>query len=150
VGSTGPTGASGATGASGPTPTWSSYTPVWNGTIGTGTLTGSYAVLGKTCFVNINHQFATPGAWPSGQWTYSLPVATSTLANQFLPLSFNQGEGSANIGLAAIGPSSSSALLFAVVFTNSGANPVNVPLLEISGADNNNGSILIQGFYNTA
>jgi hypothetical protein len=58
---------------------WTSYTPVWtasslNPVIGNGTITGSYAVIGKTCFVRGNVAMGSTTTFGSGEWYISMPI----------------------------------------------------------------------------
>jgi hypothetical protein len=58
---------------------WSSYTPVWtassvNPVIGNGTITGSYIIIGKTCFVRGNVAMGSTTTFGSGEWYVSMPV----------------------------------------------------------------------------
>jgi len=58
---------------------WASYTPVWtasstNPVIGNGTITGSYAIIGKTCFVRGNIAMGSTTTFGSGEWYVSMPV----------------------------------------------------------------------------
>ena len=97
VGATGPTGSTGAastvtgpTGAQGPTgPTgaaatlpdgWTAYTPVWtatttNPTIGNGSITGAYAVFGKTVHFRIHIVDGSTTSEGSGNYAVTLPLA---------------------------------------------------------------------------
>jgi hypothetical protein len=58
---------------------WTSYTPVWtassvNPVIGNGTITGSYMIIGKTCFVRGNVAMGDTTTFGSGEWYISMPV----------------------------------------------------------------------------
>jgi hypothetical protein len=58
---------------------WTSYTPVWtasslNPVIGNGTITGNYAVIGKTCFVRGNVAMGSTTTFGSGEWYISMPI----------------------------------------------------------------------------
>jgi hypothetical protein len=84
---TGPTGAAGATGATGPTGPaatlpdgWTAYTPVWtasstNPTIGNGSITGAYAVFGKTVHFRIHVVNGSTTNEGSGNYSLTLPLA---------------------------------------------------------------------------
>jgi hypothetical protein len=58
---------------------WSAYTPTWtasvtNPVIGNGTITGSYTVIGKTCFVRGNIAMGSTTTFGSGEWYVSMPI----------------------------------------------------------------------------
>jgi len=58
---------------------WTQYTPVWtaasvNPVIGNGTITGSYTIIGKTCFVRGNVAMGSTTTFGSGEWYISMPV----------------------------------------------------------------------------
>jgi hypothetical protein len=58
---------------------WTTYTPVWtassvNPVIGDGTITGSYVIIGKTCFVRGNIAMGSTTTFGSGEWYVSMPV----------------------------------------------------------------------------
>jgi hypothetical protein len=58
---------------------WTPYVPVWtasvtNPVIGNGTITGSYAVIGKTCFVRGNIAMGSTTTFGSGEWYVSMPI----------------------------------------------------------------------------
>ena len=84
---TGPTGPAGVTGATGPTGSaaslpqgWTAYAPVWtatssNPTIGNGSITGAYAVFGKTVHFRIHIVDGTTTGEGSGSYALTLPLA---------------------------------------------------------------------------
>jgi hypothetical protein len=58
---------------------WTPYVPVWtasvtNPVIGDGTITGSYTVIGKTCFVRGNIAMGSTTTFGSGEWYVSMPI----------------------------------------------------------------------------
>ncbi|MFI9153776.1 hypothetical protein [Streptomyces sp. NPDC053367] len=58
---------------------WNAYTPVWTAdttapSIGNGTLTGKYAVVGKVCHFSTLVAFGTTTTYGSGNYSFSLPV----------------------------------------------------------------------------
>jgi len=59
---------------------WSAYTPVWSSaggtapTLGNATLTGRYAMIGKTVHCRINFTLGSTSVQGSGWWTFTLPV----------------------------------------------------------------------------
>jgi hypothetical protein len=60
------------------TSAWTSYTPVWtassiNPSIGNGTITGNYKVIGKTCFVRGNLVIGSTSTFGTGEWYVSMP-----------------------------------------------------------------------------
>jgi hypothetical protein len=60
------------------TSAWTSYTPVWtaaaiNPSIGNGTITGNYKVIGKTCFVRGNLVIGSTSTLGTGEWYVSMP-----------------------------------------------------------------------------
>jgi hypothetical protein len=71
---------------------WTSYTPTWDGeisnpTIGNGTITGAYKVIGKTCFVRVKINFGTTTSGGSGAWRIGLPFTGSTSDGIQMPCS---------------------------------------------------------------
>jgi len=61
---------------------WVSYTPVWtaassNPSLGNGTATGQYKLIGKTCFVRGNIVMGTTTTFGSGEWYVSMPFTAS-------------------------------------------------------------------------
>ena len=61
---------------------WIPYTPIWtassvNPVIGNGTITGSYALVGKTCFVRGNIAMGTTTTFGSGEWYVSMPFTAA-------------------------------------------------------------------------
>lgn len=61
---------------------WTSYSPTWtaattNPVIGNGTLSGAYAVIGKTCHFRILMNSGTTTTYGSGVYTFTLPVTAS-------------------------------------------------------------------------
>lgn len=64
---------------------WITYTPTWTAvttapTIGNGTLTGSYALIGKTCHFRINMNSGTTTTYGSGLYTFTLPFTAGSAA----------------------------------------------------------------------
>ena len=61
---------------------WVSYTPSWtsnsvNPSIGNGTITGQYKLIGKTCFVRGNIAMGSTTTFGSGEWYVSMPFTAS-------------------------------------------------------------------------
>lgn len=61
---------------------WTSYTPTWTAqvsdpTLGNGTITGAYKVIGKTCFVRIKLNYGSTTSGGSGAWWFGLPLSAS-------------------------------------------------------------------------
>lgn len=62
---------------------WQSYTPEWTTdgtqpTLGNGSLTGAYKVIGKICFVRVRLYWGTTTNSGTGTFYFSLPVTAST------------------------------------------------------------------------
>ena len=71
---------------------WTSYTPTWtaqvtNPTLGNGTITGAYKVIGKTCFVRITLNYGTTTSGGSGGWLFGLPLTASNADGIQMPCS---------------------------------------------------------------
>lgn len=69
---------------------WSSYTPTWtassvNPSIGNGSITGNYAIIGKTCFVRVRVAMGTTTTYGSGAWYFSLPVTAASPYGVIMP-----------------------------------------------------------------
>ncbi|MDX2934648.1 hypothetical protein Sipo8835_46280 [Streptomyces ipomoeae] len=63
---------------------WNTYTPAWtaettNPAIGNGSLTGKYAIVGKTCHFTLLMQFGTTTTYGSGNYYLSYPVKAGAL-----------------------------------------------------------------------
>jgi hypothetical protein len=75
------------------TSSWTSYVPTWssNGitqpTIGDGSITGAYKVIGKTCFYRGKLLFGTTTSGGSGAWEISLPFTAASADGVQLPVS---------------------------------------------------------------
>ena len=68
---------------------WTSYAVSWvgsttNPTIGNGTLTGAYKVIGKTCFVRINVAAGSTTTFGSGNYSFSLPFTSLPAAGEMV------------------------------------------------------------------
>ena len=61
---------------------WQNYTVEWTATtnpsIGDGSLTGRYSVVGKICFINIQLVAGSTTTFGSGEWMFSLPITAQT------------------------------------------------------------------------
>jgi hypothetical protein len=84
----GPTGATGPTGSFGFDP-WTTYTPIWYSTgtqptIGDGSITGRYAVLGATIVGELRLVFGATTTRGTGTYRFSLPVPG--VAENFQPM----------------------------------------------------------------
>lgn len=71
---------------------WTSYTPTWaaqvsNPSIGNGTITGAYKVIGKTCFVRVKLNYGTTTTGGSGAWYIGLPFTGSNADGIQMPCS---------------------------------------------------------------
>jgi hypothetical protein len=69
---------------------WSAYTPVWtaasvNPVIGNGSITGSYYVIGKTCFVRVRVVMGSTTTYGTGAWYISLPVTAASAYGVIMP-----------------------------------------------------------------
>ena len=67
---------------------WQSYTPTWTATttnpsIGDGTLSGRYTVIGKLVVLNIRMVAGSTTTFGSGEWNFSLPIAASSAYGAF-------------------------------------------------------------------
>lgn len=63
---------------------WNTYTPTWtagttNLAIGNGSLTGKYAIVGKTCHFTMFLQFGSTTTVGSGNYSFTYPVKTGAL-----------------------------------------------------------------------
>jgi hypothetical protein len=61
---------------------WTSYTPEWSSagtqpSIGNGSRTGKYKVIGKTCFVRGNIVMGSTTTFGTGEWYVSMPLTAS-------------------------------------------------------------------------
>ena len=70
---------------------WTTYTPTWSfgtapGSIGNGSLTGSYLLFGTTCFITINLTFGSTTSGGEGPWAFSLPSGITASSAQAIPL----------------------------------------------------------------
>ena len=81
---------------------WQSYTPTWtaattNPSIGNGTLTGRYIVIGKLCTYVLGLVMGTTTTYGSGNWAFSLPInAVNTAGIYFLGVAHLRKAGSGN------------------------------------------------------
>ncbi|MER5790091.1 hypothetical protein [Streptomyces sp. NPDC001980] len=82
---------------------WNTYTPTWTATttnpsIGDGTLTGRYAVVGKVCHFTTLVTFGAATTYGSGNYSFGLPVTAGALGGlpQF------QGVAAVSVGRALI------------------------------------------------
>ncbi|QFQ97807.1 hypothetical protein F9278_18030 [Streptomyces phaeolivaceus] len=63
---------------------WNTYTPVWtaettNPAIGNGSLTGRYAIVGKTCHFTLLAQFGSTTTYGSGAYYFAYPVKAGAM-----------------------------------------------------------------------
>ncbi|MBZ3908784.1 MULTISPECIES: hypothetical protein [Streptomyces] len=82
---------------------WTAYTPVWtaettNPAIGNGSLTGKYAIVGRTCHFTLLMQFGSTTTYGSGNYHLSYPVQAGALGG----LPQHQGVGTSPNGRAVI------------------------------------------------
>jgi len=89
-------------------PAWTSYTPVWgaSGTapaIGNGTIVGSYLQIGKRVDYKILVTFGSTTTFGTGNYTFSLPVATISGLPAWFPMGTWMGTASGTVlgGLAS-------------------------------------------------
>lgn len=66
--------------------TWTAYTPAWTSsgtqpTLGNGSLTGWYSVVGKTCNVALALNLGTTSIGGTGTYSFSLPFASASHSN---------------------------------------------------------------------
>lgn len=54
---------------------WTAYTPVWNGTIGNGTIVGSFKQVGKTVYWRMRMVLGSTSSGPGTVYTWTVPVA---------------------------------------------------------------------------
>lgn len=71
---------------------WTSYTPAWTTdstqpTLGNGSVTGAYKLIGKTCFVRVRLYWGTTTSNGTGAFYFSLPVSASTSWGIQMPVS---------------------------------------------------------------
>jgi len=71
---------------------WTSYTPTWTSdatqpTLGDGTLTGAYKVIGKTCFVRVRLVYGTTTNSGTGAFYFNLPFSASVSSGIQFPCS---------------------------------------------------------------
>jgi hypothetical protein len=67
---------------------WIAYTPTWTSVSGTpslgnGSLTGEYTIIGKTCLARIYFKYGSSSTPPSGAWLFSLPLEAVPLVSGF-------------------------------------------------------------------
>jgi len=68
---------------------WTTYTPTWtaassNPSIGNGTLTGRYKIIGKTCFITVDITMGSTTTYGSGAWYIGLPQQAASSAGILL------------------------------------------------------------------
>jgi hypothetical protein len=79
------------------TSAWSAYTPTWtaissNPSIGNGTISGTFKVIGKTCFVRGRITMGSSTTYGSGAWLIGLPLpAINSYAIQITSSLLNNG-----------------------------------------------------------
>lgn len=71
---------------------WTSYTPAWTTdgtqpTLGNGSLTGAYKVIGKTCFVRVRLAWGTTTNSGTGAFYFNLPISASAAWGIQMPVS---------------------------------------------------------------
>lgn len=81
---------------------WNTYTPAWtadttNPAIGNGSLTGKYAIVGKTCHFTMLMQFGSTTTYGSGNYFLSYPVQAGALGG----LPQHQGVATSGTGTSA-------------------------------------------------
>jgi hypothetical protein len=111
---------------------WTPYVPVWtasvtNPVIGDGTITGSYTVIGKTCFVRGNIAMGSTTTFGSGEWYVSMPIPAIN-ADAILLTATLLDNGSAWYNATMVGARAgfnTKAPLQYVNFTNGTASDVN-------------------------
>lgn len=89
---------------------WTSYTPSWtatttNPTLGNGTLTGRYMLIGKTCFVSITLTIGSTTSVGSGTYLFGLPFTSAAGGPNYLGVA-RFTAGSVWIGQVSFGANS--------------------------------------------
>lgn len=90
---------------------WNTYTPAWtaattNPAIGDGTITGKYAIVGKTCHFTMLVQFGSTTTYGSGSYTFTYPVKAGALGG--LPQHLGVATSPTGRGIVSCQPSASS------------------------------------------
>lgn len=88
---------------------WQSYTPTWtsggtNPTLGNGTLTGQYMLIGKTCFASLTLTLGSTTSIGSGTYLFSVPFNSAASTNYLGQARFTAA--AVWIGMCVLGPSS--------------------------------------------
>jgi len=112
---------------------WQSYTPTWtaattNPSIGNGTLTGRYIVIGKLCTYVLGLVMGSTTTYGSGNWAFSLPInAVNTAGINFYGVAHLRKVGTANYErIAQIAPSVSTSAINTFTDPTPGSNSTNL------------------------
>ena len=110
-----------------PNTAWTTYTPTWTAesgtpTIGNGTLSGRYQIIGKTCFVFISLTIGTTTSISgTGIWRFSLPVAGVGTTAAILNATILRNGAYWIVGTAFTGYGGNASIV--TVLSQSGSNP---------------------------
>ena len=112
---------------------WQSYTPTWtaattNPSIGNGTLTGRYIVIGKLCTYVLGLVTSTTTTYGSGDWAFSLPInAVNTAGINFYGVAHIRKAGTANYErIAQIAPYLSTSVINLFIDPTQGSNSTKI------------------------
>jgi len=112
---------------------WQSYTPTWtaattNPSIGNGTLTGRYVVIGKLCTYVLGLVTSTTTTYGSGDWAFSLPInAVNTAGINFYGVAHIRKAGTANYErIAQIAPYLSTSVINLFIDPTQGSNSTKI------------------------
>ncbi len=112
---------------------WQAYTPTWtagttNPSIGNGTLTGRYIVIGKLCTYVLGLVMGSTTTYGSGNWAFSLPInAVNTAGINFYGVAHLRNVGIANYErIAQISPSISTTVINMFTDPTPGSNSANI------------------------
>jgi len=112
---------------------WQSHTVSWtaattNPSIGNGTLTGRYIVIGKLCTYVLGLVMGSTTTYGSGNWAFSLPInAVNTAGINFYGVAHLRKVGTANYErIAQIAPSVSTSAINTFTDPTPGSNSTNL------------------------
>ena len=112
---------------------WQSHTVSWtaattNPSIGNGTLTGRYIVIGKLCTYVLGLVMGTTTTYGSGNWAFSLPINAVNIAGiNFYGVAHLRKVGTANYErIAQISPSLSATVINTFTDPTPGSNSSNI------------------------
>lgn len=131
------------------TTSWSTYSVSWTSTglnqpsIGDGTLTGYYKIIGKTTFVRVRFVWGTTTDGGDGDWLFSLPVTAIDKFSVQLPCILNDGGLSWEVGTASTNLANLNSAV-SIFSRGSGVNSMN-PFIWTT-----NGDLNFEGSYESA